>query len=621
MRYLKFAIALFTTILVLTIVGITLYFSFFTISKQSDIILIDLTFSNSSPLENESIYITIKTINKGESSQSAFIYLYANEILIYQEEIFFTSGKYKELTIEKKFFSGNYLIKAKIIPKNIFLEKNNLNKTIEKQLKVFPLKIDLTPSLINFSTNTPEINQTIKITAMISNIGGIKAENVSFEVYNEDFLLERGIIAKIEGKNGKEVINVNFTPKNIGINRIRVYVNTSLIEENTSNNELVQTIIVYSQLPKVDFAIFSDDIFLENGVEKYNSTIKAKIYNIGNRTENAKIQFFADDLLIKEVNKTILQKFFDEVKINWIPNSSKFYNISIIIQNIEDINNENNKASKYFYVKTMPDIVVENITLKKDIKEDEIINILIELYNSGEGDAEDFLLEVKEDWNTFYKEKVSLKGKERKIISILWIAKSEVNKIEVVVNSDNSLIESKEDNNIFSIEVSVEKKAEYYFLYAIPIIIFLFLFAFLYLKTKKKPIFSVEEVFLIYRDGRLISHRGKGSIDDTLVSSMLTAIQDFVKDSFKAKGKIDEIQYGKERILIQHPPYDDYFSYVYLAVLINGREDANFKREMMSLVVKIHKQYSEILKNWDGDLSKLNELDLIVKKFIKKFGL
>ncbi|MEW5761302.1 MAG: hypothetical protein AB1779_11120, partial [Candidatus Thermoplasmatota archaeon] len=63
----------------------------------------------------------------------------------------------------------------------------------------------------------------------------------------------------------------------------------------------------------------------------------------------------------------------------------------------------------------------------------------------------------------------------------------------------------------------------------------------LYLRKKAKPKlelekeeFAVEDVFLIYKDGRLIQHttrRIKADMDEEILTSMLTAVQTFIKDS------------------------------------------------------------------------------------------
>ena len=46
--------------------------------------------------------------------------------------------------------------------------------------------------------------------------------------------------------------------------------------------------------------------------------------------------------------------------------------------------------------------------------------------------------------------------------------------------------------------------------------------------------FAVEDVFLMYNDGRLIQHatrRIKADMDVDIVTSMLKAVQDFVRES------------------------------------------------------------------------------------------
>lgn len=619
MRNLKVAIMLFTAFLVLSVIGIAIYLSFLSISQESYLVAQKLNFSNEFPLENETITITLTIANKGTAYQNAMVYFYANSKLIAEKKIFIGGETSKQISVEHEFLLGHYIIKAKIVPENIFIERTQYNKTIEKELQVFPSKVDLTPSNILFSTNTPTINQTIKITVIISNIGGINADNISYEIYNSTNLIANGKIDFIEGKNGRTEIEANYTVKNGGIHRTRVYVFTSLIEHNTSNNEMEKSVIVYSELPKEDFAILPENIFLEDAVEKYSTTIGAEVFNIGNNTANAKIKFYVDSSFIGEVEKEISQKGSEIAEVNWIPNSSKYYKISVNLSN--DENKENNYAEREFYVKKMPDIVVENISIKGNKKEGEFANILVEIYNSGEGTANNFLVEIKSNGMTFYHERTTLNGNERKTISAIWQANAGINKISAIVNSDNLTMESTQENNVLTLTLEIEKKDDLALAFlglGISAVI-IFSIIILYIRKKRRAIFSVEEVFIIYKDGRLVFHKGRSSIDEQLISAMLTAIQEFIQQSFKAKGKIDEIQYGKERILIQHPPYDEYFSYVYLAVLINGREDADFKRDAMSLVVKIHKKYSEILKNWDGDLTKLKELDFMIEKFIKKF--
>ena len=73
-------------------------------------------------------------------------------------------------------------------------------------------------------------------------------------------------------------------------------------------------------------------------------------------------------------------------------------------------------------------------------------------------------------------------------------------------------------------------------------------------------LYRVEQVFLIHRStGLLLAHRAADTAvvkDAAMVSAMLTAIQDFVQDSFGANQaeKLETMQVGEFTVWIQHGP-------------------------------------------------------------------
>lgn len=113
--------------------------------------------------------------------------------------------------------------------------------------------------------------------------------------------------------------------------------------------------------------------------------------------------------------------------------------------------------------------------------------------------------------------------------------------------------------------------------------------------------FNVAEIFLIHRDsGLLLWHLSRdpdASPDSDLISGMLTAIRDFVKESFGRgeEGQLDEIQYGERRILIETAQY------AYLAVVIDGIEPPGFRAEMRERVIEIDHAHERNLNPYLGD--------------------
>jgi hypothetical protein len=130
----------------------------------------------------------------------------------------------------------------------------------------------------------------------------------------------------------------------------------------------------------------------------------------------------------------------------------------------------------------------------------------------------------------------------------------------------------------------------------------------LYLLTKKKPKAVpeetvIDEVFFMYNDGRLIKHftrRLKPDMDEDILSSMLVAVQDFVKDSFRdQEGILDEMNFGRFQVLLGRGEH------IILATLILGDDPSHLKPQIEQCVKDIEEKYAEQLKDWDGEMQTL----------------
>ena len=126
------------------------------------------------------------------------------------------------------------------------------------------------------------------------------------------------------------------------------------------------------------------------------------------------------------------------------------------------------------------------------------------------------------------------------------------------------------------------------------------------------------EIFLVYRDGRLIYHSTgstESTIDDLVLSSMLTAIQNFVKDSFRfqeGEENIDRLEIGQLKILIE------YGKLIYLAAVFRGDEPPGLREKMQSSLVTIHDRWYDQLKAWTGSLEVFNGVEDIIEAMRKE---
>lgn len=114
-------------------------------------------------------------------------------------------------------------------------------------------------------------------------------------------------------------------------------------------------------------------------------------------------------------------------------------------------------------------------------------------------------------------------------------------------------------------------------------------------------VYRVEQVFLIHKQtGLLLQHVSAPSVDAQdadLVSAMLTAIQDFVKDSFTVETgeTLETLQLGELTIWIEQGPK------TILAGVIRGVAPAELRLVFQNCVEKIHVDFQNQLTAFTGD--------------------
>jgi OOP family OmpA-OmpF porin len=123
--------------------------------------------------------------------------------------------------------------------------------------------------------------------------------------------------------------------------------------------------------------------------------------------------------------------------------------------------------------------------------------------------------------------------------------------------------------------------------------------------------FRVEHVFLIHRKtGLLIEHVAAPEVtsqDPQLVSGMLSAIQDFVRDSFEGTNKsggggIDTLRLGDVLLWCEEGPF------AFLAAVIRGNPPESLHAALRETLTNIHDQYRSQLEEFQGDSATLGDL-------------
>ena len=119
---------------------------------------------------------------------------------------------------------------------------------------------------------------------------------------------------------------------------------------------------------------------------------------------------------------------------------------------------------------------------------------------------------------------------------------------------------------------------------------------------KHALVYRVEQVFLIHADtGLLLAHAWAPELpasDADLISGMLTAIRDFVADSFARErdaGGLRQFSVGELTIMVEHGPR------ALIAAVVRGQAPDTFLVKLQDTLEAIHLQFAGALAEFDGD--------------------
>ena len=116
--------------------------------------------------------------------------------------------------------------------------------------------------------------------------------------------------------------------------------------------------------------------------------------------------------------------------------------------------------------------------------------------------------------------------------------------------------------------------------------------------------YRVEQVFLIHREtGLLLQHLSadaRAGVDADQISAMLTAIRDFVSDSFhtSASESLDALRIGELSVLVEQGPL------AVLACVVRGTPPPDVHATFESALESIHLRFGEDLETYRGDATR-----------------
>jgi len=124
--------------------------------------------------------------------------------------------------------------------------------------------------------------------------------------------------------------------------------------------------------------------------------------------------------------------------------------------------------------------------------------------------------------------------------------------------------------------------------------------------------YRVEQVFLIHAEtGLLLQHVGISGAhvaDERMVSGMITAIQDFVRDSFGGKdAQLDRMRVGGMVVRIERGPH------AVLAAVIRGTPAPEVATTLQETIEQVHREYGDKLESFEGDAQPFDTADDLLR--------
>jgi len=134
---------------------------------------------------------------------------------------------------------------------------------------------------------------------------------------------------------------------------------------------------------------------------------------------------------------------------------------------------------------------------------------------------------------------------------------------------------------------------------------------------QKSVVYRVDEVYLVDPEsGRLVSYLYHPDVDlkdEDAVSAMLTAIQDFVRDSFAhgTGGGLGSVVIDEYTVLVSQGPH------AMLACVVQGVPPAELKVELDAANERVHLRHSQALDDFDGVAGSIKGLDIELENLLR----
>ncbi len=133
----------------------------------------------------------------------------------------------------------------------------------------------------------------------------------------------------------------------------------------------------------------------------------------------------------------------------------------------------------------------------------------------------------------------------------------------------------------------------------------------------KAYVFHVKHIFLIHKETALLLHQVRdqkiAAIEADMVASMLSAITDFVQDSFhtSARENVETIKIGETNLWIEEGPY------AVIAAVVEGNPPPALRQTMQEAVEAVHYNHHADLEKFSGETSIFEHTEKFLKNCLQ----
>ncbi|MFQ6060442.1 MAG: hypothetical protein ACE5KV_03975 [Thermoplasmata archaeon] len=127
---------------------------------------------------------------------------------------------------------------------------------------------------------------------------------------------------------------------------------------------------------------------------------------------------------------------------------------------------------------------------------------------------------------------------------------------------------------------------------------------------------KTKEIYLIHYPSGItltsLASESGSQLDPDIVGGMLTAVSNFVKDSFHAEDRdtIRSLAVGDVKLIIEHSRN------TFLVVVFSGFESSELRTDCQKVLGRVERAYGEILRSWDGDTNSVIGLSRLISKLL-----